>query len=93
MIGASPALLTRLGYLVHRVPSVDARIDACVPLVGKDQVQCWAALDQYLMEQVVPWVPYVFEHYVRTIGPRIDHYSFDQSVAMPAFDRISLKGG
>ena len=78
------------GYDVTEVPSIDDRIDACLTLVGGAMVQCWADLDQYLMENVVPWVPYSFERYARTVPPRIVHYSFDQFVAQPAFDQIAL---
>ena len=91
MVGASPERLAAWGYDVTEVPSVDDRIDACLTLVGGAMVQCWADLDQYLMENVVPWVPYSFERYARTVPPRIVHYSFDQSVAQPAFDQIALE--
>ena len=90
MVGASPERLAGWGYDVTEVPSIDDRIDACLTLVGGAMVQCWADLDQYLMENVVPWVPYSFERYARTVPPRIVHYSFDQFVAQPAFDQIAL---
>lgn len=90
MVGASPERLAAWGYEVTEVPGIDDRIDACLTLVGEAMVQCWADLDQYLMENVVPWVPYSFERYARTVSPRVVHYSFDQSVAQPAFDQIAL---
>lgn len=52
--------------------------------------QCWAALDQYMMERVVPWVPYVFERYTRPVSPRVLHYSFDQLMSQPALDQIAV---
>jgi hypothetical protein len=75
------------------VPSIDAKFRQCVPLVGQAQFQCWAELDQLLMEQVVPAVPLVFEGYVRPVSARVASYSFDQSVALPALDQIALKPG
>ena len=45
---------------IEGIPSVDADIDACnlIP-VGDERVQCWADLDKKLMEEVVPWIPYL----------------------------------
>ena len=90
MVGASPDRLAAWGYEVTKVANVDDRIDACLALVGGAMTQCWADLDQYLMENVVPWVPYSFERYARTVSPRVVHYSFDQFVAQPAFDQIAV---
>ena len=53
MVGATPEQLKRWGYAVAEVPNVDARVEACLPLVGAAQFRCWAGLDQYLMENVV----------------------------------------
>jgi hypothetical protein len=90
MVGASPALLRQLGYRVTRVPSVDARIDRCLPQVGYDGTRCWARLDQYLMERVVPWVPVLFPTTTRALSGRVVSFSFDQLTNHPALDRISL---
>ena len=91
LVGASPDQLQDWGYDVSAIPSVDDRIDQCSALVGHDQVVCWANLDKYLMEEVVPWVPYVVESHADLVGSRVVHYSFDQSASMPAFDQIALK--
>jgi peptide/nickel transport system substrate-binding protein len=93
LLGATPQQLRRWGYPVRSVPSIDAKFRQCVPLVGQAQFQCWAELDQLLMEQVVPAVPLVFEGYVRPVSARVASYSFDQSVALPALDQIALKPG
>jgi ABC-type transport system substrate-binding protein len=93
LVGASPERLEEWGYDVSSVPSVDDRIAQCVALVGNGQVACWANLDKYLMEKVVPWVPYLVETHADLIGNRVVHFSFDQSISMPALDRIALKPG
>jgi ABC-type oligopeptide transport system substrate-binding subunit len=93
LVGATPGQLRRWGYSVRSVPSVDTKFRQCIPLVGEAQFQCWAEMDQLLMEQVVPWVPMWFEAYDRTVSARVASYSFDQSVAFPALDRIALKPG
>lgn len=90
LVGADSALLAASGYAVAEVPNVDARLAACTPLVGAAQTECWAELDQYLTQEVVPWVPYIFESYVRTVSADVAHYSFDQSVGLPALDQIAI---
>src|SRR5262245_3695008 len=45
------------------IPSVDADVDACqkVPATQADQRnQCFADIDKKLMEEVAPWVPYLW---------------------------------
>jgi len=90
MVGASRERLEAWGYDAVDVPNIDDRIDACLATGGGTQVQCWADLDQHLMENVVPTVPYVFERYVRPVSPRVVHYSFDQLMAQPALDQIAV---
>lgn len=91
LLGATAAQLRRWGYRVTQVPGVDERIAECQALAGGAQTQCWASLDQYLMERVVPWVPVTFESHVALIPGRIARYSFDQFAALPALDRIALR--
>ena len=91
LVGADPATLVESGYEVTDVPNIDARLAACTPLVGTAQTECWAELDQYLTQEVVPWVPYIFESYVRTVSASVAHSSFDQSVGLPALDQIAIK--
>jgi len=93
LLGASPDQLQSWGYPVTKVPSVDERIDACLTKVGQAQLQCWVELDQYLMENVVPWVPYLSENQVQIVPARIVHYSHDQFSGLPALDRIALGEG
>jgi peptide/nickel transport system substrate-binding protein len=91
LLGATPKQLEEWGYDVTSVPSIDDKIDECIPLVGTEQVRCWAEADQLLMEEIVPWVPYLNESHVRTVSTRVESYSFDQFTLSPALDRIALK--
>jgi peptide/nickel transport system substrate-binding protein len=91
LLGATPKQLEEWGYDVTSVPSIDDKIDECIPLVGTEQVQCWAEADQLLMEQVVPWVPFLSESHVRTVSDRVASYSFDQFTTQPALERIALR--
>ena len=67
------------------------QIDACIPLTGDERVQCWADLDTYLMEDVVPWVPYLFDNDVVVLSANVTSYSFDQFAGLPALDRIAVE--
>jgi hypothetical protein len=76
---------------VRSVPNVDVRIDQCAGLVGDAATSCWAALDKYLMQELVPWVPFMSTTTRITVSARIARMSFDQFTAVPALDQISLK--
>jgi hypothetical protein len=93
LLGASPSQLDRWGYSVHSVPTADPRIAQCNAKVGSEEVACWAELDKFLMENVVPWVPYFFTTQTYATSSRVVHYSFDQSTNLPALDQIALKPG
>jgi len=91
LVGATPDQLTGWGYRVTRVPTVDAKVAECTPLIGDAQARCWAELDQLLMEQIVPWVPYEAGNRIRIVSARVASFSFDQFTTLPALDRIGLK--
>jgi ABC-type transport system substrate-binding protein len=93
LLGASAAQLRKWGYQVSSVPRIDDRIKQCLGVVGSSQIQCWASLDQYIMEQVVPWVPLLFLTTVVITPPRVVAFSFDQLQGEPALDRIALRPG
>jgi peptide/nickel transport system substrate-binding protein len=90
LVGATTAQLREWGYGDVSVPNVDARIEACLPLTGTAQYECWAALDQYMMENVVPSVSYGSGLGVVLGSTRVTGYSWDQLATAPAFDRIEL---
>jgi ABC-type transport system substrate-binding protein len=91
LLGAAPDQLRRWGYRVGSVPSIDDKIEECLPVLGVAQARCWAEADQLLMEKVVPLVPYLFLTYVRTVSARVARYSFSQATGLPALDQIALK--
>ena len=93
LVGATAEQLAGWGYAATSVPSVDDKIDECSALVGGAQVHCWAELDQLLMEDVVPLVPWLSETTVRVVSGRVASYTIDQFGTIPAFDRIALKPG
>ena len=68
------------------VPSVDARVDQCVPLSFDAATRCWAELDQYAMERLSADVPLLTNETATVVSARVEHVSFDQSTYLPALD-------
>jgi peptide/nickel transport system substrate-binding protein len=67
------------------IPSVDADVDACKKLTGDERLACWGELDRKLMEEVVPWVPFLTPTEVDIIGPAVTKYEFDQFAGATSF--------
>jgi peptide/nickel transport system substrate-binding protein len=92
LLGATSRQLSRWGYAVRSVPSVDDRIQQCQEEAFAAQVACWASFDQYLMQDVVPWAPLLSWTGSCVVSDRVTKFSFDQSTPFPspALDRIAL---
>jgi peptide/nickel transport system substrate-binding protein len=92
LVGLTKAKAKECGipYPAQPVPSVDKDIDACIPLQGQERLQCWADLDKKLMEDVVPWVPYLDASSVWATGSSVTRYVFDQFSATPAWSRVAI---
>jgi peptide/nickel transport system substrate-binding protein len=94
LLGATPDQLKEWGYSVTEVPSVDDMVSKCQPLpVGDERVACWADLDKYLVEEVVPWVVWLFDNNVVITGPRVLNWTFDASAGIESLDHLALEGG
>jgi peptide/nickel transport system substrate-binding protein len=93
LVGASPDQLKEWGYDVTEVPSVDDQEATCAKLEpGDERFKCWAELDKELMENVVPWVPYLFDNSVDILSDNVQSYSFDQFAGLAAFDSMAVPG-
>ena len=79
LVGASPDLLSKAGYTVTDVPSVDDQIKTANQQTGDARYQAWADLDTFMMELVVPWAPYQFDNRVDITSERIVSYSSTSS--------------
>jgi hypothetical protein len=90
LLGASPSQLREWGYEVTEVPNADDRIDRCMAMVGADQTECWAELDRYLTEDVVPVVPYLASAATYVVSKRVAAYSYCPATSGLALDRIAL---
>jgi peptide/nickel transport system substrate-binding protein len=80
LVGITPAVAKKIGVTgsVAGIPNLDGRLDRCSALLGQPRLSCYAALDKYLMTQVVPWVPYYSRSQVHLIGQHVTKWSFDQ---------------
>jgi peptide/nickel transport system substrate-binding protein len=91
LVGASSELLSKAGYEVTEVPSVDDMISAANEQTGDARYQAWADLDTHLMENVVPWAPYLFDNNVDVYSARVINYSFDQFSGLAAWDQLAIE--
>ncbi|MGZ8565589.1 MAG: ABC transporter substrate-binding protein [Actinomycetota bacterium] len=94
LIGLTEEKAEECGIEFQEVPSVDEDIDNCkqVALEGDLDAtnQCWIALDQKLMEEIVPWVPYLWPLVITTIGPAVTAWDFDQFAGTTAFSKVAV---
>jgi peptide/nickel transport system substrate-binding protein len=90
LVGVSPEHLKKYDYSVTDVPSADPQIEECAQATDEERTQCWAELDEYLMNEVVPWVPYLFDNNVDIISGNVVNYTFDAFAGMVALDHIGV---
>jgi peptide/nickel transport system substrate-binding protein len=63
------------------IPNVDADVDECqkIPNTQADQRNdCFANIDKKLMEEAVPWVPYLWVNNITVTGKTVTKFEFDQ---------------
>lgn len=90
LVGASPEHLKKYDYQVTGVPSVDAKIDECDAATAEDRAKCWSELDELLMTEVVPWVPYLFDNRVDIVSDNVVNYTFDAFAGNMALDHVGV---
>jgi peptide/nickel transport system substrate-binding protein len=90
LLGADAAYLKKYDYTVTSVPSADDKIAECKAAAGDARITCWAELDKMLMEEIVPWVPYLFDNNIDVVSARITNYSFDQFAGLAAYDQMAI---
>jgi peptide/nickel transport system substrate-binding protein len=93
LVGLTPgqaAGIKGLDGSVEGIPSIDADIAACTPLTGEERVQCWAAVDRKLMEEIVPWVPWLNQSEADVVGPTVTKYEFDQLAGYTAYAHVAV---
>lgn len=93
LVGITPERLKECGGTgsAENVPSVDADIAEClkVPL-GDERSACFIELDKKLMEEVVPWVPYLWEQHRGVFGPTVTKFDYDQFSGETAYAHVAV---
>jgi hypothetical protein len=59
--------------------------------VGSDAFECWAAIDQLVMERVVAWAPLGFAVNGWITSDRVTAFSADANSVFPALDQLQLR--
>jgi peptide/nickel transport system substrate-binding protein len=71
--------------------SVDDQFNQCSKLTGQDRTNCWIDFDKNLMENVVPWVSYLWVNVFTVVAPSVTHYEFDQFAGIISLCHIAVK--
>ena len=94
LVGVTPDMKKKLGLdaqaNVANIPSVDDKIDACSVKTGDSRLKCWEDLDKYLMENVVPWVPYLDASNVDVLSPAVTKFQYDQFTTTAAWAHLAV---
>ncbi len=92
LVGLTPeqAVQTGVEGMTEEIPSVDEDIDRCLELYDEERMDCWIDLDRKLMEEVVPWVPYLDQYAEFVVGEAVTKWEFDQSSGGPGWAHIAV---
>jgi len=93
MIGATPEQMKKYGYSITDVPSMDDKIQACVPLTGDERINCFAEADKYLTEDIASIITYVFSNTIQIVSERVQNFTYSAFDQQMAYDQIALAGG
>ena len=74
-------------------PNVDQDIEDCYQTTGEERIQCWADLDKKIMEEIVPWVPYLDANANYATSGDVTKYEFDQFTTTPAWSKLAVSDG
>ena len=93
LVGITPERLKECGGSgnAEDVPAVDDDIATCLesPL-GTERNDCFVELDKKLMEEVVPWIPYLWEQHTGVFGPTVTKYDFDQFSGETSYAHVAV---
>jgi hypothetical protein len=75
------------------LPSVDKKMDECYGLTDEARSTCWVELDTFLMEEAVPWVPYLWATVFTVTADSVTHWEFDQFSGALSWAHIAVDNG
>jgi peptide/nickel transport system substrate-binding protein len=94
LIGITPAQAQQFRVRLPagaEIPNVDADVDTCLATGGDERIPCWVALDKKLMEEVVPWVPYLNVVDVHLISPKVTKWEYDQASGATSYAHVAVQ--
>jgi ABC-type transport system substrate-binding protein len=93
LVGITPAIAKKVGAkgTLDGIPSVDGDIAKCNASVGEFRNACWAQLDRKLMNEVVPWVPYLSASNINITGPKVAKWTYDQFSDQTGYAHVAVK--
>ena len=74
-------------------PSADTQLNQCISTQGSQRDSCYEGVDKYIMENVVPWVPYRFANETVITSKRVLNYHMDASSGWISFSLVALANG
>jgi peptide/nickel transport system substrate-binding protein len=94
-MGATLDQLKGWGYTNATAPNpgAEAQLNQCLPATADQLESCYEGVDKYLMENVVPWVPYRFANQVGITSPRTLNYHMDASSGWISLSLVALQNG
>ncbi|MCI0636956.1 MAG: ABC transporter substrate-binding protein, partial [Actinobacteria bacterium] len=92
LVGLTPEKAQEIGATgsIEGVPSVDTDLDACKVLSGDERRTCYEDLDRKLMEEIVPWVPYLWSSTIQITGPAVTKWDYDQFSGTIAYAHVAV---
>ncbi len=74
------------------MPSVDAGIDECIAIADStERLTCWGnARQKVMMEEIVPWVPFIWRNATTIIAPSVTSWAFDQATGNQAWVHVAV---
>lgn len=92
LVGMTPEQARDVGAsgTVDGIPNVDDEIAACNELQDEERMQCWMDLDRKLMEEVVPWVPYLDATNLDVVSDAVVNYQYDQFSGEMAWSHVAV---
>src|SRR6266496_888055 len=95
LVGLTPSKASSLGTKIPAgvtIPNVDSNIADCEKIQATDPARttCWANFDKTVMEQAVPWVPYLWANNPTLQNPSLTHFEFDQFSGYISFTEVAV---
>jgi peptide/nickel transport system substrate-binding protein len=93
LIGLTEEQAKEIGidYPEDGVPSVNDGIDECIAIADDaERTTCWGELDKTIMEDAVPWIPWLWRNNTNIISDAVSNWDFDQSVGLQAWQHVAV---